>query len=251
MRSLLRTPRWIAFTALVIVAIVGFGLLSRWQWARAEERRADRIELQTEITEEPVGWAAASADPIEWRPVTLTGTYDGSSTLLIRQRPLDGRNGFWVATALREADGTRVWVNRGWVPAEGNATAEQTAPAPPEGEVSLTGWLRVAERTPDPAPTDLPRGQAAALDPVAIDGADAPALYVQMETSSPADPAVTSVPIPVIDEGRNISYAIQWLLFAAVAVGGWLFFLRREAREDAARATQIERGTLPRGEKSP
>lgn len=245
MWSLLRTPRWIAFTALVLAAIVAFGLLSRWQWARAEERRADRIELQAEITEQPVGWDVATADPIEWRPVTLSGAYDGASTLLIRQRPLDGRNGFWVATALRQPDGTRVWINRGWVSAEGNANAEQAAPPPPDGQVSVTGWLRMGERMPDPAPADLPRGQAAALDPVAFDGTGAPAFYVQMEASDPRDSALTAIPLPVIDEGRNISYAIQWLLFAAVAIGGWLFFLRREAREDAARAQAEQKEAAP------
>lgn len=221
---------------LVLAAIIAFGLLSRWQWARAEERRADRIELQAETAEPPVGWTTATSDPIEWRPVTLSGTYDSSATVLIRQRPLDGRNGFWVATPLRQMDGTRVWVNRGWVPVEGTATAEQPAPTPPDGDVSITGWLRVGERTPDPAPTDLPRGQASAVDPVAFDGDGAPALYVQMESSVPVDASVTPIPVPVIDEGRNVSYAIQWLLFAAVAIGGWLFFLRREAREDATRA---------------
>jgi cytochrome oxidase assembly protein ShyY1 len=42
------------------------------------------------------------------------------------------------------------------------------------------------------------------------------------------------MPAPVIDETQNISYALQWLVFAAVAITGWWFFLRREAREDAA-----------------
>ena len=42
------------------------------------------------------------------------------------------------------------------------------------------------------------------------------------------------LPVPTIDEGQNISYAVQWLLFAAVAMGGWFFFLRREAIEEAA-----------------
>lgn len=41
--------------------------------------------------------------------------------------------------------------------------------------------------------------------------------------------------MPEVDEGRNISYAVQWLLFAVIAVAGWFYFLRREAREDEAR----------------
>jgi len=39
-----------------------------------------------------------------------------------------------------------------------------------------------------------------------------------------------------VDEGRNISYAVQWLIFAAVALVGWWAFLRRESamlREEA------------------
>lgn len=32
----------------------------------------------------------------------------------------------------------------------------------------------------------------------------------------------------------NISYAVQWILFALVAFAGWFFFLRREARTVAA-----------------
>jgi cytochrome oxidase assembly protein ShyY1 len=38
------------------------------------------------------------------------------------------------------------------------------------------------------------------------------------------------VPLPQIDEGQNISYAVQWILFALVAMVGWFVFLRREAR---------------------
>jgi len=51
MWSLLRTPRWLGFTVLVIVAIVGFGLLSSWQWSRAEEERQARNAqiAQTEV----------------------------------------------------------------------------------------------------------------------------------------------------------------------------------------------------------
>jgi len=224
-----------AFTALVLAAIIAFGLLSRWQWARAEDRRTDRVELETETSTDPTSWAIAVESGQEWRPVTLVGTFEADSTVLIRQKPLDGRNGFWVATPLRQGDGSRVWINRGWIAAEGGATATQIAPAPPDGNVTVAGWLRRAEVTPSPAPADLPAGQAAALDPAALGPASQPAFYVQMRASAPADEGVTAVPVPVIDEGRNISYAIQWLLFAAVAIAGWLFFLRREARDDAQR----------------
>ena len=54
--------------------------------------------------------------------------------------------------------------------------------------------------------------------------------YLQLRDSAPAEELL---PVPLIepDDLQNISYAIQWLLFAAVAIGGWFFFLRREAKE--------------------
>ena len=39
MLAALRTRRWQGFTVVVLVAIIGFGFLSRWQWQRAEEKR--------------------------------------------------------------------------------------------------------------------------------------------------------------------------------------------------------------------
>ena len=41
---LLRTRRWLAFTGVVIATIVAFGLLSHWQWARADVRRRTAAE---------------------------------------------------------------------------------------------------------------------------------------------------------------------------------------------------------------
>ena len=237
MLALLRTRRWIAFTLLVIAAIVAFGLLSRWQWSRADERRAEHVALLAESASPAIPLAEALAAPQEWMPVTVTGTYDAASTRLIRQRPLNGANGFWVATLLMTDRGGTVWVNRGWVPVTGAATQAQAPPAPPAGSVTISGRLRSGERAPQPMPSDLPAGQASALDP-AILGAQVTGYYVEMTASDPPDSGVTVLPLPDIDESRNVSYAVQWLLFAAVAVAGWFFFLRREAREDAAHTAE-------------
>ncbi|MGI9197281.1 MAG: SURF1 family cytochrome oxidase biogenesis protein [Candidatus Nanopelagicales bacterium] len=239
MWTLLRTRRWLSFTALVVVAIVAFGFLSHWQWSRAEERRAQRLAVAAESGGPPVPVAQALEDPSDWEAVTATGTYAGNRTVLVRQRPLNGSNGFWVATPLRTADGLEVWVNRGWVAATGAATQSQDAPVAPAGLVTITGRLREAEVTPQPAPTDLPAGQVPALDPAAL-SASIIGFYVESVSSDPADPGVTPIPLPEIDEGRNISYAVQWILFAVVAVAGWLFFLRREAREDAGNKEPVK-----------
>lgn len=252
MWSLLRTRRWIAFTTLVIVAIAAFGFLSRWQWQRAEERRVERQTLVAESSQDLAAIGSidleAPTTQWEWRPVQVTGEYLPDSTVLVRQRPLDGRNGLWVVSALQPADGPAVWINRGWIPATGGSTTVVVAPAPPAGEVTVDGRLRPLQSLDGPAPTDLPVGQVSALDAqelAAVVAAPAVPAYVERVRSSPAEPDLTVLPLPVIDEGRNISYAVQWLLFAAVAIIGWYFFLRREAREDARLAADADGGDSP------
>ncbi len=103
--------------------------------------------------------------------------------------------------------------------------------------MTVTGYLRPFEAADADANTGLPAGQVAAPAPALLPAvAAAYDGYVQLVASDPAETGLTPLPVPEIDEGRNISYAVQWLIFAGVAMGGWFFFLRREAIEDAERA---------------
>jgi cytochrome oxidase assembly protein ShyY1 len=165
--------------------------------------------------------------------VRVAGEFDVDSTALVRQRPLDGRNGFWVITAMNTEAG-RIWVNRGWIPVTGTATGPVAAPEAPAGPVVVEARLRLAETADGPAAADLPTGQVSSLDPEQL-GADVTSIYLEATASDPADPAVLRMPVPAIDETQNISYALQWFIFAVIAITGWWYFLRREAREDAAR----------------
>ena len=231
MLALLRTRRWQGFTAVVIVAILAFGLLSRWQWSRAEEKRVEQQALAISqvqpVTPGPLDEVA------EFTAVTLTGTYVADSLRLVRQRPLEGRNGFWVLEQLDTGQG-RVWVLRGWTPATARA---QDSPAVASLDTAIVTVEGVAR--PLPEGTELvDRGGLPADQVTEINAAQLPDpgdmdWFLQARTSQPVDPLVP-VPLPSPDEFQNISYAVQWLLFAGVAVAGWFFFLRREAKEAGA-----------------
>lgn len=237
---LLRTRRWLGFTVVVVVSIMAFGLLSAWQWSRADERRQERVELQAALAAAPADLGAvdlSSPAAVAWNPVTVQGTYLVDLQALVRKRPLDARNGFWVMTAMRAQDGRLLWINRGWLPAGENALATPTVPLPPAGAVTVTGYLREWDETDADANAGLPEGQVAAPALSLLPAADDPApAYLQLATSDPEQEGLIPIPLPTIDEGRNVSYAVQWLLFAAVAIAGWYYFLQREAREDAERA---------------
>lgn len=238
---LLRTRRWIGFTGVVVAAIVAFGLLSSWQWSRAEERRAERTALKAAAQAEPRDWSAAVSEArtgTDWVPAQVSGIYLPDAQVLVRKRPYNSRNGFWVMTVL-ETPRERVWVNRGWIPAAADALSSPDIPAPPSGTVTVDGLLRTAPASEPGRNEGLPPGQVADADPRALPDVSAlPDLYLQRTASDPDEPDVIPVELPEIDDGRNISYAVQWALFALVAIGGWYFFLRREAIEDARASEQ-------------
>lgn len=235
----LRQRRWLSLGFVVLVIVPSFLLLSRWQLHRLDDRRAANaiIEQNTSAAPVPVGSVITAGAPVssvtsgqEWRQVTATGTYDATRQVLVRKRPMDGQNGFWVVTPLVTDSGDVLVVNRGWLPSSVSATAVQPAPAPPTGEVTVTGRLRMSEDAPHPQPGDLPSDQITDLDVslVATAGKVYPA-YLELTASQPAQSTdLTLIPLPDLTDGPHLSYAVQWVLFAGVAIVGFVVLARRE-----------------------
>ena len=233
MLALVKTRRWLSFTALVVLAIIGFGLLSRWQWDRADERRVERIAISQAQVLDQVDYVT---DLGEFTRVRISGTFVDDKTQLVRQRPLDGGNGYWVMTPLIAQTGVDTgvltWVLRGWLGASTIATEVPLIPPAPPGEIAITGAIRYFE-----APLDnvfgLPRGVIAKMSREELNATMSNATVdnriVQLISVSPGQEELVIVPLPDIDETQNISYAVQWILFALVAIIGWFVFLRREA----------------------
>ncbi|CAB4959631.1 MAG: hypothetical protein F2840_10465 [Actinobacteria bacterium] len=241
MLALLRTRRWIGFTALVIFLIAAFGFLSHWQWQRADEKRLQRLSVEHSAEGSSIPLESRGVDTIpEWESVTTVGTFDPSKQVLARQRPLAGANGYWVLTPISTADGLDIWVNRGWMAATGPAITTPESPLPPTGEVEVTGWWRLPEQVSESSRTGLPEGMVGAVDPSVLPDTTTMTGYIQLLESTPEMTGLVPVPRPTIDEGQNISYAVQWLLFAAVGIIGWFIFLRREAIEDLERESVRE-----------
>jgi cytochrome oxidase assembly protein ShyY1 len=240
MLALLRTRRWIGFTTLVIFLIAAFGFLSNWQWQRADEKRLQRMSVE-HSSDGSIPLESRDIESIpEWESVTTIGTFDPSRQVLARQRPLAGANGYWVLTPLGTSDGLDIWVNRGWMAATGPAITTPESPLPPTGEVEVTGWWRLPEQVSESSRIGLPEGMVGAVDPNVLPETTSMTGYIQLLESTPEMSDLIPVPRPTIDEGQNISYAVQWLLFAAIGIIGWFIFLRREAIEDAERESARE-----------
>jgi cytochrome oxidase assembly protein ShyY1 len=237
---LLLTRRWQGFTLLVILSIGAFGVLSWWQWSRAEERRADRIAIEVSISDPKALESAAQVDElIDFTPVTLRGTFQDENSVLVRKRPLEGSNGLWVMTPFQTADGSEVWLLRGWMPAAASATGVIEVPDAPNGVVDVIAAIRAPEGTEPVA--GLPEGQIPGVDPKVLPDTGSPTAtnFLHLMRTSAPEEDLLSVPLPSVDEGQNISYAVQWILFAIVAAVGWVYFLRREAKEDRESAEAL------------
>lgn len=234
MLALLRTRRWISFTFLVIIVIVAFGFLSHWQWSRAMTKQSEHNAQVAAMGSSPVPFGQASR---EWAAVSVTGTFDAQHQVVVRQRPQNTMNGFWVMTPLTAQDGSAIWVNRGWMRAEGNATQTPVIPAPAAGTVTATGVLRLWEsaRTTSGLPAGMISDPAPEVMPVPGDA------HGYLQLIEPKQAGLEQVELPDTDDSRNISYAIQWVLFAIVGIVGWFYFLWRESNEDRRRAERDSR----------
>jgi cytochrome oxidase assembly protein ShyY1 len=243
--KLLFTRRWLSFTAVALVAILAFGALSMWQWNRAEEKRDQNQVVAAGAALRAVPLSEALSDPSEWRHVVVSGTY-GSEQRLLRNRPLDGSNGFWVVSPLIFEDGdvaseSVVWVARGWIPQRTAATEVVDVPTAPSGPIEVSGYLRASAIEPARPSSAYPVGQIAALNTddltQSLDLSTDPRLtnwYLQDDLAQTRQSTVKALPLPKADDAKNLSYAGQWLIFASIAVVGWFFFLRREAKELAS-----------------
>lgn len=240
MYRFLWSPRWIvAHLALIVVAAacVSLGL---WQLRRLDEKRAFNALVSERLAAQQEPLAAVLGEPADrlaYRRVTATGRYLPSEEVLLSPRSRDGAPGHDVLTPLVTSSGG-ILVDRGWVPFA-LSTPPVAQAAPPPGEVTVAGYLLPGRHAPRAGPVgaarlgflsdaDISRLQRQVSVPLA------PA-YLVLTSQSPA-PGTLPRPgaPPQLGEGPHLSYAVQWFLFASVAVIGYPFLIRRRARDLAA-----------------
>jgi len=168
----LLTPRWWGINIFVLLAIPFCVFMGSWQLSRFEDRMQDHKDAGAQATADQNESARPLAEllPVDkvtsGKQTTATGRY--GKQLLVPDRELDGRRGFYVLTLLRTESGKALPVVRGWLPGTPD-TAK--APAAPSGEVTVTGALQASE-TPGSNGVSgaggLPPGQTAAISAASL-----------------------------------------------------------------------------------
>jgi cytochrome oxidase assembly protein ShyY1 len=239
-RFLLR-PGWLAFIALVVgFAVACYALLAPWQFGRERQREAQEQAIATADATPPVPLAelvppgSAVTQELEWRRVTVTGTYLAEAEALVRLRTLDSKAAVEVLTPMRLDDGRVVAVDRGLATLT-DAGAVPAYPASPGGTVTVTARLRTDRHDPSDRPVVRGAGppQLYAADSTvlgATTGLDLVAGILQLPADQPGVLAPAPVGPSVADAApfTNFSYALQWWTFGLIALVALGYFIRLE-----------------------
>jgi cytochrome oxidase assembly protein ShyY1 len=234
MYRFLLKPRWIAFHVLVLALMVTMVNLGFWQLRRLDERRTANHEIMNRTAAPLTTIDELPADPnaAQWRQVTVTGVWEPTGQVLIRNRSLDGQPGLHVVTPLSDRAGHAVLVNRGFIP----LADEANPPAPTPGSVTIAGRVRVTQQRGSLGPRDPATGTLTTLNRVDVariqqQSADTLApFYLELVTENPLPTkGPLPLPLPALDEGPHLSYAIQWFIFTVCAAAGWVLVVRKSA----------------------
>ena len=233
--------RWLLATLIVLAGTALCVRLGIWQLDRLEQRRAfnaqfESARAQTVLdlnTEMP-----ADIAEMEWRAVTVTGEYDFTNQVAVRNQYYGSQYGYHLLTPLRFGEGA-VLVDRGWIPADGNSSPLDWHQYDEPGTVNLSGQIRLGRAkatllgVPDPLPengerldvwnnADLTRIAAQVPYPILP-------VYIQPETdAADTDPPIPFQPEIELTEGPHFGYALQWFTFATILFIGYPFFLRKQ-----------------------
>ncbi|RGE46880.1 SURF1 family protein [Comamonas testosteroni] len=148
-----RSPFTKAMLAIVGIALfLGFIALGTWQ----VQRRAWKLDLIERVDQRvhsaPVAvpaqaqWPQINAANYEYLPVQTQGIWLDRQSVLSKALTEDG-SGFWVMTPLQLADGSQIWVNRGFTPEKMRSEwLKQIGEASPSTEtVTVIGLMRMSE----------------------------------------------------------------------------------------------------------
>lgn len=243
MYRFLLTRRWLVASVVVLTAVVVMVMLGLWQLRRLDEvtSRNDRVRSRLALPVAPIDEVLApGVDPDDavYRRVEVRGRFDAAQEVVLDNRSDQGRAGRHLLTPLRTTSGPALIVDRGWIPLD--LSPIQVRPVMPrgfDGTLGVVGVLFPSERRGVFGPTIPPQGRVTAVPRVDVArlAQQLPyptyPLYLRIVSQLPPQPGELPIPpgLPVLDNGSHLSYAVQWFLFATVALAVFGALARREA----------------------
>ena len=220
-----------------VLTAAGCIRLGFWQLHRLEERRAKNALIIGQTAEAPVTAAEArmqDTSVLHWRRMRVRGVPDYERETVLSSRSQNGSVGVQVVTAVKLIDDawpdTSILVIRGWMPA-------------PDGRMYTRGSTREGDTIDiEGLVTEFPPAGNGAVrmpsapqafrwlsrDTLAMETGRAVAPFVLLALGDTIQHDVTEivrVPPPSLSEGPHKSYAVQWFVFATIALIGFGAYL--------------------------
>ncbi len=261
MWKLARTPRWIAFLVFALAVAAGFAALGQWQLSRAVANQTVVVRPTEKVV--PLESVAKPQKPVTSKAaeqlVSVSGHFVENTGSVLVNRLNGDDSGFWVMAEFatiptaRTADagassvsggvGPSVAVALGWTAEK--STAASVAAALPTGEIALTGRLLSSE---DPSLDDFEKGerQTASVAALVNEWPVAPSSVYSgylVDRDAPAGLTLIDAPKPVPDTSLNllnVFYAIEWVVFAGLAVFMWYRLLKDAYERELEEAAELD-----------
>ncbi len=201
-----------------------------WQLDRRDQRM-ERNELIGARIQGPaltISEALTGGTPAEinFQRVEDRGRWVSPEVVRVANRSQAGQAGQWTVGLFETRSGERILVNRGFIAL--NAESE-----PPVDAATITGWLQQSRVREGLAVADsgegplVPRLNVADIAKRLTDPSVVP-VWLQLDSPAPQGYPVP-VPLPTLDAGPHLSYAVQWAIFAVLGMIVYTLVLRRVA----------------------
>jgi surfeit locus 1 family protein len=228
---------WVLVLVAVAAALVCVRL-GVWQLSRLSARRAHNAEVRAARERAPlVVDSAVPVDSVAERRVVVQGVYDYDQERLWRGRLYQEVPGVHVLTPLRLSPQTAVLVDRGWVASPDAARIEPGEWRGPDSAVIEGIAVRMPRGRGDVDPGTIHDSLGYTLLPFAVQqvpqdrGPEAPREgeggggATARAARQPVPP-----PLPELNNGPHLGYAIQWFSFAIIVLIGTFALLRGPGR---------------------
>ncbi|MBI5350723.1 MAG: SURF1 family protein [Chloroflexi bacterium] len=243
----LRKVLWFVFIVTGASAMITLGF---WQWGRLQERKDfnAKVIAQTNAPPLAITGEAIEAASLEYRRATVSGVYDFSQEVVLRNRTYNGVAGVHLLTPLKiENSSNAILIDRGWISYPDSFPFEKRSKyAQPTGSVAVSGLIRLTQTRPDaplapadpPLSTELPRLDTWFYTDMAMIQKQIPypILSFYIERFPATDPNELPAPNPELElsEGSHWSYVIQWFSFAIIFTVGSLALMRQDLKRRRA-----------------
>lgn len=222
-----------------VLAVICLILMGNWQLHRLAWKTDLISKVNTRAYGTPVEapkqpeWPTVTADTHAYERVKVTGHYLQSPEFSVKA-VTDLGPGFWILTPLQRDTGNIIWINRGFVPTEMRDAKDR--PAPPAGDVTVTGLLRVTEpegtllQSNDPAINRWYSRDVAAFS--AEDGLGPTAPYfIDAEKNDADDEWPRGGLTKITFRNNHLQYALTWYGMAIGLAAAMIYVVRLSRRK--------------------